>query len=53
MVIVGSNEAHQRMVEDLSRTGRPAVIVAGSGMGSGGRIVKYLTPIKGTFSVLP
>ncbi len=28
-VIVGSNEVHHRMVEELSRTGRPAVVVAG------------------------
>lgn len=40
LVIVGGNEAHQRMVEDLSRTGRPAA--AGSWMCSCGRIVKSL-----------
>jgi metallo-beta-lactamase family protein len=34
-------------VEDLRRTGRPAVVVAGSGMCTGGRIVNYLKAMLG------
>jgi metallo-beta-lactamase family protein len=44
---VDGHEAHLRMVEDLARTGRPAVVVAGSGMCAGGRIVNYLKRMLG------
>ena len=44
---VDSHEAHLRMVEELARTGRPAVVVAGSGMCTGGRIVNYLKRMLG------
>jgi metallo-beta-lactamase family protein len=39
---VDSHEAHERTVEYLSETGRPAVVIAASGMVSGGRVVNYL-----------
>lgn len=44
---VSSHEAHLDLVEELSRTGRPAVVVAGSGMCTGGRIVNYLKAMLG------
>lgn len=39
---VDSHEAHERTVDYLARTGRPAVVVAASGMAAGGRVVNYL-----------
>jgi len=39
---VDSHEDHLRLVDELSRSGRPALVVAGSGMCTGGRIVNYL-----------
>ena len=42
LYIVDSHEAHQRTVEYLAESGRPAVVIAASGMASGGRVVNYL-----------
>ncbi|MGQ4880004.1 MBL fold metallo-hydrolase RNA specificity domain-containing protein [Billgrantia sp. LNSP4103-1] len=39
---VDDHEAHDRTVEYLAKTGRPAVVIAASGMASGGRVVNYL-----------
>lgn len=39
---VDSHEEHMRTVEYLARTGRPAVVLAASGMAAGGRVVNYL-----------
>jgi metallo-beta-lactamase family protein len=47
LVIVDGHQDHLQMVEGLSRTGRPAVVVAGSGMCTGGRIVNYLKAMLG------
>ena len=44
---VGDHEAHQRMVAHLAGTGRPAVVIAASGMCAGGRIVNYLKAMLG------
>jgi metallo-beta-lactamase family protein len=44
---VDSHEEHQSTVAYLTRTGRPAVVIAASGMASGGRIVNYLKAMLG------
>ncbi|MFQ3787571.1 MBL fold metallo-hydrolase RNA specificity domain-containing protein [Halomonas sp. A29] len=44
---VDGHEAHERTVEYLSKTGRPAVVIAASGMASGGRVVNYLKRMLG------
>lgn len=42
LVCVDTHAAHQRVVNYLKSTGRPAIVIAGNGMCSGGRIVNYL-----------
>ncbi len=44
---VDSHDAHERTVSYLSDTGRPAVVIAASGMVSGGRVVNYLKHMLG------
>jgi len=44
---VADHAAHLQMVQDLSKTGRPAIVIAASGMCSGGRIVNYLKTMLG------
>ncbi|MGM0831846.1 MAG: MBL fold metallo-hydrolase RNA specificity domain-containing protein [Pseudomonadota bacterium] len=39
---VESHEAHEQTVQYLAKTGRPAVVIAASGMCAGGRIMNYL-----------
>ncbi|QEA40081.1 MBL fold metallo-hydrolase [Pistricoccus aurantiacus] len=39
---VDSHEEHQQTVDYLARSGRPAVVIAASGMATGGRVVNYL-----------
>jgi metallo-beta-lactamase family protein len=39
---VDSHEEHERMVELLATTARPAVVIAAAGMCTGGRVVNYL-----------
>ncbi|MFG1489713.1 MBL fold metallo-hydrolase, partial [Oceanospirillum sp. HFRX-1_2] len=39
---VNSHEEHQQTVAYLAKTGRPAIVIAASGMCAGGRIVNYL-----------
>ncbi|MGC3874671.1 MBL fold metallo-hydrolase RNA specificity domain-containing protein [Halomonas sp. GXIMD04776] len=39
---VSSHDEHERTVAYLAKTGRPAVVLAASGMAAGGRIVNYL-----------
>ncbi|MBC7006688.1 MBL fold metallo-hydrolase [Photobacterium sp. BZF1] len=41
-ITLESHQQHQSMVNRLQSTGEPAIIVAASGMCSGGRIVNYL-----------
>jgi len=47
LITVDSHGAHMRMVEHLTRTARPAVVIAGNGMCSSGRIVNYLKAMLG------
>ena len=42
LVTVSDHEEHQRLVHYLQRSGRPAIVIAASGMCAGGRIVNYL-----------
>lgn len=42
MVTIDNHEQHVRVVNYLASTLRPAIVIAGNGMCSGGRIVNYL-----------
>ncbi|HDZ49569.1 hypothetical protein LCGC14_0056370 [marine sediment metagenome] len=44
---VDSHEEHQQTVEYLAKSGRPAVVIAASGMCAGGRIMNYLKAMLG------
>ena len=47
LVTVDSHQEHQRVLDYLTRTARPAIVIAGNGMCSGGRIVNYLKAMLG------
>jgi len=47
LITVDSHSDHMRMVQHLSRTARPAIVIAGNGMCSSGRIVNYLKAMLG------
>lgn len=47
LISIDSHADHQRTVNHLAQTGRPAVVIAGGGMCSGGRIVNYLKAMLG------
>lgn len=47
LLIVDSHVDHQRMVAHLASSGRPAIVIAGNGMCSSGRIVNYLQAMLG------
>ncbi|MBT2339879.1 MULTISPECIES: MBL fold metallo-hydrolase RNA specificity domain-containing protein [Pseudomonas] len=47
LITVDSHEEHLRIVEHLTETARPAIVIAGNGMCSGGRIVNYLKAMLG------
>lgn len=42
LITVDSHQAHLAMVRHLTATARPAIVIAGNGMCSSGRIVNYL-----------
>ena len=42
LITVDDHRDHQRMVQHLADSKRPAIVIAGGGMCSGGRIVNYL-----------
>ncbi|WP_440995007.1 MBL fold metallo-hydrolase RNA specificity domain-containing protein [Arhodomonas sp. SL1] len=44
---VDGHDEHERTVAYLARTGRPAVVLAASGMAAGGRVVDYLKAMLG------
>ena len=45
---IDENQTHQQVVEYLRKTGRPNIVIAASGMCTGGRIVAYLKALIGT-----
>lgn len=47
LITVDSHDKHQQVVNYLASTGRPAIVIAGNGMCSGGRIVNYLKAMLG------
>ncbi len=47
LITIDSHADHQRTVNHLAQTGRPAVVIAGGGMCSGGRIIDYLKAMLG------
>ncbi|MFZ6048995.1 MBL fold metallo-hydrolase RNA specificity domain-containing protein [Pseudomonas sp. CR3202] len=47
LLTVESHDAHLRMVRHLATTARPAIVIAGNGMCSGGRVVNYLKAMLG------
>lgn len=47
LITIDSHGDHQRIVNHLSQTARPAIVIAGGGMCSGGRIVNYLKAMLG------
>lgn len=42
LLTVESHDEHLKMVQHLARSGRPAIVISGSGMCTAGRIVNYL-----------
>ncbi|MFI7838701.1 MBL fold metallo-hydrolase [Pseudomonas asiatica] len=47
LVNVDTHAKHRQVVNYLKSTGRPAIVIAGNGMCSGGRIVNYLKAMLG------
>nr|WP_217475433.1 MBL fold metallo-hydrolase [Stutzerimonas stutzeri] len=47
LITINSHGDHQRIVNHLTQTARPAIVIAGGGMCSGGRIVNYLKAMLG------
>ena len=47
LITVDSHDEHMRIVQHLTETARPAIVIAGNGMCSGGRIVNYLKAMLG------
>ncbi|HDS1709556.1 MULTISPECIES: MBL fold metallo-hydrolase RNA specificity domain-containing protein [Pseudomonas] len=47
LISVDTHARHQQVVNYLKSTGRPAIVIAGNGMCSGGRIVNYLKAMLG------
>lgn len=47
LIKVDTHSEHLRMVQHLARTVRPAIVIAGNGMCSAGRIVNYLKAMLG------
>ncbi|MBK1850293.1 MBL fold metallo-hydrolase [Marinobacter sp. 1-4A] len=47
LTVINSHEDHQNAVEYLARSHRPCVVLAGSGMCAGGRVVNYLKAMLG------
>ncbi|NIF29516.1 MBL fold metallo-hydrolase [Pantoea sp. Tr-811] len=47
LLSVDTHARHQQVVNYLKSTGRPAIVIAGNGMCSGGRIVNYLKAMLG------
>tara|TARA_R100001143_G_scaffold62680_1_gene66655 strand:+ start:1852 stop:3324 length:1473 start_codon:yes stop_codon:yes gene_type:complete len=50
LLTVNSHAEHQKMVNHLAHSARPAIVIAGSGMCTAGRIVNYLKAMLGDVS---
>ncbi|WP_233077988.1 MBL fold metallo-hydrolase RNA specificity domain-containing protein [Rheinheimera soli] len=48
LLTVKSHDDHQKVVQHLADTGRPAIVIAASGMCAGGRVVNYLKALLGS-----
>lgn len=49
LISIDSHRQHLQVVNYLKSTGRPAIVIAGNGMCSGGRIVNYLKAMLGDY----
>ncbi len=47
LITINDHETHVRLVNQLKQTAQPTVIIAGSGMCTGGRIITYLKALLG------
>ncbi|HRQ56868.1 MAG TPA: MBL fold metallo-hydrolase [Azoarcus taiwanensis] len=47
LLVIGRHEDHLKAVDHLARSGHPCVVIAGSGMCAGGRVVNYLKAMLG------
>ncbi|WP_413043961.1 MBL fold metallo-hydrolase RNA specificity domain-containing protein [Pseudomonas sp. YJ42] len=47
LITIDSHGDHLRIVKHLAQTARPAIVIAGGGMCSGGRVVNYLKALLG------
>lgn len=47
LLTIDSHDDHERIVRYLADSGRPAIVIAASGMAAGGRIVNYLKAMLG------
>lgn len=47
LTVIDSHQDHLNAVDYLARSGRPCVVLAGSGMCTGGRVVNYLKALLG------
>jgi metallo-beta-lactamase family protein len=47
LTVIGSHEDHLNAVDYLARSHRPCLVIAGSGMCAGGRVVNYLKAMLG------
>ncbi|MCP4128367.1 MAG: MBL fold metallo-hydrolase [Gammaproteobacteria bacterium] len=47
LTTIDDHKTHQQVVKYLGKTGRPTLVIAGSGMCTGGRIVNYLKAMLG------
>ena len=47
LITIDSHGDHQRLVNYLKQSGRPAIVIAASGMCAGGRIMNYLKALLG------
>jgi metallo-beta-lactamase family protein len=47
LLVIDRHEDHLKAVHHLTRTGTPCVVIAGSGMCAGGRVVNYLKAMLG------
>jgi metallo-beta-lactamase family protein len=48
LLTVKDHDDHQKVVQHLADTGRPAIVIAASGMCAGGRVVNYLKALLGS-----